>query len=154
MPLILRAYEASDQAGCVAVFRSNTPEFFAASEEAEFAHFLDNRPGPYFVFELDGRIVACGGYATGPLAGQAALCWGMVARDRQREGFGGALTDFRLDVLAVDPAVQYVTIETSQHTAAFFERFGFATESVAKDGFSPGIDRVKMKMEIASRLPT
>ncbi len=153
MPLVVRAYEDTDKPGCLDVFRSNTPEFFAASEEAEFARFLDSRPGPYFVFELDGRIVACGGYALGPAAGQSALCWGMVARDRHREGLGGALTDFRLAALAADPAVQDVTIETSQHTAAFFERFGFVRESVAKNGFAPGIDRVKMTMHVASRVP-
>ena len=42
--------------------------------------------------------------------------------------------------------VHEVGIETSQHSAGFFERFGLTTQRVATDGFGKGIDGVVMAL--------
>ena len=59
---MLRPYLPTDRPTCLAVFDSNLPRFFAESERADFATFLDKveaEPEPYFVLERDS-VVACG----------------------------------------------------------------------------------------------
>ncbi|MEZ4737036.1 MAG: hypothetical protein R3E79_58905 [Caldilineaceae bacterium] len=45
----LRRYQAADLEGCLALFDSNLPTFFAPHERAEFIEFLANTTDPYFV---------------------------------------------------------------------------------------------------------
>jgi predicted GNAT family N-acyltransferase len=63
--------------------------------------------------------------------------------------FGSALTTWRLARLFSIAAVNTVKIETSQHTARIFQKFGFKTDNVVTDGFGPGIDRVDMSLSRA-----
>ncbi|WP_293655861.1 hypothetical protein [uncultured Paenibacillus sp.] len=42
-----------------------------------------------------------------------------------------------------------MTIETSQYSRAFFERFGFIAERVVPDGFAPGLDLVEMELDVS-----
>jgi len=123
----------------LAVFDGNTPDFFAPSERAEYETFLRTLDEPYFVLEADsGEVVACGGvYVVGDRAG---LSWGMVARPYHRRGVGRRLLEERLEYLrAHHPEVTSVHVNTSQHTAGFFERFGFVTQKITKDAFAPGL---------------
>ena len=41
-----------------------------------------------------------------------------------------------------------VSIDTSQHTVPFYERMGFRTTSVMRDGYAPGLDRCEMILEL------
>lgn len=83
--MIVREYRSSDRAACLAVFDSNVGGSFLPSERPDFAAFLDALPGPYFVIEDDGVIIACGGYAANAESSDTAdLCWGMVQRELQQ----------------------------------------------------------------------
>src|SRR5208337_2424314 len=42
----IRSYAPADREICLKIFRSNVPGYFAASEEPEFARFLDGKIGP------------------------------------------------------------------------------------------------------------
>ncbi|HEY0019665.1 MAG TPA: GNAT family N-acetyltransferase [Longimicrobium sp.] len=143
----IRDYTAADRAACLAVFDSNVPEFFIPAEREAFAGFLDGLPGPYLVVEdEDGAVVGCGGYAVTPGTSTADLCWGMVRRERHGTGLGRLLTEARMDRIHADPAAMEIALNTSQHTRAFYERRGFATERVVPDGFAPGLDRCDMRL--------
>lgn len=146
----VRAYLDTDKDACLAVFRSNTPTYFAAHEEAEYAAFLDDLPGPYFVGVDGDAIIACGGYAMNA-PGVAALCWGMVDRAHHKRGLGEILLRARLDAMSASHTVHAVEIQTSQHTQGFFERFGFVVQVVTSDGFAPGIDLVAMRLTFPER---
>ena len=89
------SYSTDDRATCLSIFRTNVPTYFVASDEVEFARFLDDLPAQFWVVHMDGQIRACGGIATyHPEPDIATLCWGMVALNSQRQGIGKALLDF------------------------------------------------------------
>ena len=59
-----------------------------------------------------------------------------------------ALTAARLDILRAMAGVEAVEIETSQHTAGFYQRFGFEAVRVLADGFGPGLDGWEMTLAL------
>ena len=122
------------------------PTYFAASDEPQFASFLDGQIGPSWVVVHDGGIVACGGVALDhPEAGIATLCWGMVAADKHRHGIGSALLQQRIDhVAAEQPATRLLRANTTQLAQGFFERHGFVAMQVVTDGYGVGLDHVVM----------
>ena len=140
----LRPYQPADRDACLAIFDSNSPRFFAPAERQQIETFLDRPDCPYLVMELDGAIVACGGYALDAEQTVASLVWGMVRADSQKLGLGRFLLLFRLREIGRLGGVQMVRLDTSQHSAAFFEKQGFKVVGVVPDGYAPGLDRVEM----------
>lgn len=153
MPIIaVRPYAASDRDACLALFDGNVPRFFAPDERAGFAQFLDHRAGDwaYQLLMLDGAVVACGGHALNHDRTAALLCWGMVDRRRHGTGLGTLLTTARIDAARACATVRCISIDTSQHTAAFYQRFGFAADSIVPDGYGAGLDRWNMTLALTA----
>jgi predicted GNAT family N-acyltransferase len=147
----LRPYRPDDAPVSMALFQSNVPGFFAASEAPEFAAFLAEPNAHFFVAEREGRVVGCGGAYVRGRSGR--LCWGMVEQGLHRSGVGAALLHRRLALLFEDSEVDQVELSTSQHSAGFFKRFGFSSVQTEPDGFAPGIDEVKMCLPRAAWVP-
>jgi ribosomal protein S18 acetylase RimI-like enzyme len=145
----VRDYTLSDRERCLALFDGNVPLFFAVSERPDFAQFLDKDAldGSYQVLERRGRVVACGGFTVGKDGKTASLCWGMVDRGLQGSGLGSALTQARLAALAKRGVTQ-VKLDTSQHTQAFYARFGFQVVAITEDGYGAGLDRWDMLLSL------
>jgi len=143
--LAFREYFTSDYEGCVRVFRSNIPKYFCESEIDEFSSFLRSDEIQYLVVEQSGAVVACGGsYVRN---GVGRLCWGMVEQSKHGSLIGTALLAKRLNTLfSRNVSVTEVGIDTSQHSAGFFERFGFKAQRRSIDGFSEGLDCVEMTL--------
>ncbi|TCS39740.1 putative GNAT family N-acyltransferase [Reinekea marinisedimentorum] len=148
LPMNFRHYKATDKHTCLAIFDSNSDTYFDASERAEFEAYLDSlgSDSHYFVVELQGCTVACGGF--GIYEDTGSLCWGMVLRSYHGKGIGNALTRYRLNKLRQSPVVSVVKIETSQHTQAFYARHGFVVLNTVEDGFGVGIDCVAMQLSV------
>jgi ribosomal protein S18 acetylase RimI-like enzyme len=142
----VRTFSPADKAACLKVFDSNRPTYFSAAERPQFSAFLDRLPGPYLVLEdPGGQVVACGGFAVEAGTAQASFCWGMVEQPRHGQGLGRRLALERLQLIRQDPRVQRVRLDTSQHTAGFYERLGFAVTEVRRDGYQPGLHRCEME---------
>lgn len=147
----LRSYRAADDEGCLAVFDSNVPKFFAPHERAEFAAFLAQSSDPYFVVtDEQGQIVGCGGYYIMPERAAAGLTWGMVYNHLHRQGVGRFLLLARLQRICQEPAVTSVLINTSQHSYGFFEKVGFGVEAIVENGFAEGLDEYKMVLQLTA----
>lgn len=146
-----RPYTPADLAACLAVFDSNVPEYFDRSERDEFVAFLDALPGPYLVLEVGGEVVGCGGIALRDGGRVADLCWGMIHGEHQGRGLGRELARRRLELARGDSRVRIVSLRTSQHTEAFYEKLGFRTESVETDGFAPGMHKHEMTRAVEGR---
>jgi ribosomal protein S18 acetylase RimI-like enzyme len=142
----IRSYAPADREICLKIFRSNVPGYFAASDEPEFARFLDGKIGSLWVVVDNGVIVACGGVALEhPEAGIGTLCWGVVAADKHRHGIGSALLQHRINYVATEqPATRLLRVNTTQLAQGFFERHGFAAMQVVAGGYGAGLDRVVM----------
>ena len=149
----LRTYQAADYSGCLAVFDSNVPKFFAPHERAEFAAFLATSTDPYFVVVDDQELViGCGGYYFNPERAAAGLTWGMVNRSLHRQGIGRFLLLARLQRIAQELAVTSVFINTSQHSYGFFAKVGFVVEAIVENGFAEGLDEYKMTLLLTPEL--
>lgn len=147
----IRPFTKADREACLALLRSNVPEHFVASDEADLARFLDALPGPYFVVEDGGRIVASGGIAAEQDGVTASLCWGIVDAARQRAGIGTRLLSHRLaSFLPGHPEVRRVRINTTQKVQAFYEKHGFAPTEVRPGAYGPGLDHVRMEMPVGA----
>ena len=144
----VRPYLPADRDACLAVFDSNTPDFFKSRERRHFEEFLERPNCSYFVMEQDAAVAGCGGYFLTDDKALARLVWGMVRRDWHRQGLGRFLLLFRLREITKAGGVQMVRLETSQHSAPFFESQGFKVVRVAKEGYAAGLDQVEMTMKL------
>ena len=144
----LKPYTAADREACLSIFDGNVPKYFGAEERGEFEEFLDDLPGPYFTLVLNDNIIGCGGYGNrdGNKEGVGFFCWGMIARSHHKQGYGTILAEMRVNAMRDDPSVKRVRLNTSQHTAPFYARFGFETVKTIKDGFSEGLDDIEMHL--------
>jgi ribosomal protein S18 acetylase RimI-like enzyme len=144
----IRAYRNEDLEAVVAIFRSNIPKYFTPAEEAGLYEFLDGYAEDYYVIEVSGEVVGSGGIALNELESPTvSLCWGMVHRDHLGTGLGRNLTEFRIKYSREKYGDVPLTIGTSQHTQGFYEKFGFRLTEYEKDGYGPGIDTCKMRLE-------
>ena len=141
----IRAYEPKDRDGCLAVFDSlEGPYFFTPEGREEFAAFLDRAESPYLVLEHDGRIVGCGGYHAEPGAMTAALRWGMIARDAQRQGLGRYLLLYRMKEIGRVPGVQMVNLGATAADVPFYEKFAFRAIQHGESG----LVTMRMKLQV------
>ena len=141
-----RPYDPADLDAVVAIFRSNIPKYFGSGEEAGLRDFLEIRVEDYFVGELNDEIIAAGGIALNDDQ-TVSLCWGMVRADHLGTGLGRELTEFRIEKSRKKHGDLPLVISTSQHTRAFYEKFGFRLIDHTPDGFGPGIDICKMRLD-------
>ena len=145
----LRPYTADDLDAVVSIFRSNIPKYFGPIEEPGLRDFLaGERREDYFVAEIGGEVIGAGGIALNEDE-TVSLCWGMIRSDYLGKGLGLELTEFRIQKTREKYAGLPLVISTSQHTQGFYEKFGFRLVSHTPDGFGPGLDICKMRMETA-----
>ncbi len=140
----IRPYTIDDRDECLRVFRSNVPHFFAPAEEADFDAFLRQPIGSYFVMLESEQIIGCGGFEISADGSEAGLTWGMVAREFHGQGYGRLLLIYRISTLWGHAPRAVVIINTSQHTAPFFEKYGFISLETHLDKFAPGLHEVIM----------
>ncbi len=145
--MVVRPYSTEDRRACLDILAENTPEFFVPADRGAFEEFLLHLPGPYFVGEENGAIIACGGWAPDSI-GVAALTWGMVRRSLHRRGIGRVLLRFRLNAVKNGSEANVVRIHTVQLVQGFFAREGFRVVDVVPDGFGQGLDRVTMELRL------
>jgi predicted GNAT family N-acyltransferase len=146
----IRPYEERDLEGVEAIFRSNIPKYFGPAEEPGLHDFLEKYSTDYYVVEADGEVVGAGGIALNELESPTvSLCWGMVRKDHLGTGVGKKLTQFRIDLSRQKYGRVPMTISTSQHTQGFYEKFGFRLTEHTPDGFGPGIDECKMRLDMS-----
>lgn len=144
----IRKYSPEDLESVIAIFRSNIPKYFTPEEEDGLHDFLGDQAEDYYVLELNGEVVGSGGIARNDLENPTvSLCWGMVRKDHLGTGLGKLLTEFRIDLAQKKFAGLPPTIGTSQHTEGFYQKLGFHTVEHIPNGFAPGIDTCKMRLE-------
>jgi N-acetylglutamate synthase-like GNAT family acetyltransferase len=145
----IREFQKSDTVGCLALFDSHGGQAFQLTERTEFENYLALPQGPYYVAEFEGSIVACGGFCIQNDA--ARLTWGMVTKDLTGKGIGKLLLLYRLREIS-KAGISKISLDTSQHSAGFFEKFGFRIVSRETDGYGDGLHKLEMvkKMEVCA----
>jgi len=146
----IRTYRPDDFRTCMALFDSNVPAFFSAGERTGFVRFLTHHAAAwnYRVIERADEVIASAGHAISPDGMTAHLCWGMVHPALHRQGLGTALLLARLQAPRLRPDVKQVVLDTSQHTQAFYARFGFVVKQIVAQGYGAGLDRWDMTLDL------
>ncbi|MBK9529299.1 MAG: GNAT family N-acetyltransferase [Acidobacteria bacterium] len=144
--MLIRPYAESDIEEVVEVFRSNIPKYFGPSEEPGLREFLADLAEHYYVVEISGEVIGAGGIALND-DDTVSLCWGMVHSDHLGTGLGKLLTEYRIERSSEVFGKKAMVTSTSQHTEGFYKKFGFVTIEHTPDGFGPGIDICKMRLE-------
>ena len=151
--ILIRPYTKKDREVCLSLFDGNAPPFFDPSERSTYKAFLEGETfHAYRIFERDGTVVACGGYAIEEEMGD--LCWGIVSRRAHGEKLGWLLLLYRLNKIAQDESLYGVHLDTSQHIEKFYEKLGFRTIMVTDDYYGAGLHRHDMELMLTSEKRT
>ncbi|MFC6998509.1 GNAT family N-acetyltransferase [Rufibacter roseus] len=143
----IREYTASDKPMVLHLLRLNTPEYFSPEEEPDLDHYLEHEIEQYFVVEVEGEVVGCGGYNFSEDLTVGKISWDIIHPDYQGRGVGGQLLRFRIDRLKELKHVQVISVRTSQLVYKFYERNGFTLLEVVKDYWAPGFDLYRMELK-------
>jgi GNAT superfamily N-acetyltransferase len=121
--MLIEKYLPVLRAECIEIFKSNLPKFFAPEELQLFEDFLDHDiEDNYYVVKDDGQVLACGGIFLDEETEEAGLSWGMVHSGYHLKGIGKLFTKYRIDLLKKTYPTRNYKVDTSQHTAAFYEK--------------------------------
>lgn len=142
--MLVRPYTNSDKPRVLELFKLNTPENFAPSEEKDLVDYLNNHSDNYYVLKVDNKIVCCGGYNISEDPEVVRISWDIVDPQYQGKGFGGELTLYRIEKMSEIPGVKTLSVRTSQLAYKFYEKFGFVLKEKVKDFWAPGFDMYKM----------
>jgi [ribosomal protein S18]-alanine N-acetyltransferase len=151
----IREYHSGDRRACIDIFNSNYPLYFDASELTYLENWLNgmdkgqlvyesNFKEYLYVAELNGMVLACGGYYITKTGKKAKMAWGMVHSDSHKKGIGKLLLEFRMKKIEELYPGHSIELDTSQHTFAFFEKLGFTIISIKENGYGPGLHRYDM----------
>jgi len=145
-------YQSKYKAACLEVFKSNMPKYFLQEEFNDFDQWLEEKAlnDRYFVCLQNNQVVACGGYFYDDERKKAGLSWGMVDSKLHGTGIGTQLTTFRIQQMKAELPNSIYMIDTSQHTAPFYEKMGFSTKEITPNGFGKGLDKYYMEIDSAT----
>lgn len=142
--LSLLPYVIEYKSDCLELFDSNLELFFDQSERDDFEKFLDKPNCEYFVFKLDAKVVACGGYYVSS-ENFGSLCWGMVTKGLHKKGIGLEMTTLRLRKMS-ESKVKKVFMDTSSYSVGFYEKLGFRVTKRIKNGYGEGLDQINLEL--------
>lgn len=148
-------YNPALKTKCLALFDGNVPAYFSVEERSKFESFLDEQipPSSYFLVEDDdSEIGACGGITTDIRNKSAMLRWDMVEKIKQGKGIGTLLIKFRIALICRNVEYNKIILGASQFTHGFYEKLGFQTKRILKDGIAHGFDEYFMELEITEKV--
>lgn len=153
--MTIRPYTAADKPACLDAFRSNMPQFFASEELKDFDAWLDeqgkrdiaNKSECYFVLTINNMVAGCGGYYVRPDKTTAVMTWGLLHRQYHKQGWGKKLFQYRIAAIREVCPECTIQLDTTQHSAPFFVKMGFAVTKVTPDFYEPGMDRYDMELK-------
>ena len=155
MSFQLITYQPGHREACLDVFKSNVPRYFDAKEIKGFKRWLDGQDQgkraysnssieQYKTVIIQGEVVACGGYYVVANQPIVRLAWGMVHCRMHSLGIGSHLTYARLEECSKLYPEYSIRIDTSQHTAPFYKKFGFEIECIEENGLGKGLHKFEM----------
>ncbi|QIF03418.1 GNAT family N-acetyltransferase [Roseimicrobium sp. ORNL1] len=137
-PCTIREYTAEDLPACLRVYHSNEGVYYPAGWVEQFTNFLERGTSYFLVVEHENEIVGCGGLELSGHGPWARLIYGMIHQDRQKKGLGTTLLAARLSLLEPEGQPVQALLRSGTKAASFYDRFGFALQSVAQNHYGPG----------------
>jgi ribosomal protein S18 acetylase RimI-like enzyme len=122
--VVFRLYEERDFEACLAIYRKNEPGRFPPRHGSKFAEYLKKEQKTLIVAQSDSRVVGYGGINL-MAPNTAALCYGIVDPEFQRQRIGSALTLLRIAQLPSEPRGAFVFVFAVNASMPIYRRFGF-----------------------------
>ncbi len=142
----IRGYVNDDKPTVIKLLEMNIPEFFAASEVADFENYLIQQLEDFFLVEDKERIIGAGGINYFPKINTARLSWDFIHPDFKGQGIGKDLTEFRIELIKKNPEIKTIEVRTSQLAYQFYEKLGFKLIKTEPDFWAEGFDLYHMEM--------
>jgi ribosomal-protein-alanine N-acetyltransferase len=146
--ITIRKYTPDDKNSLIVLFRLNTPEYFAESEEDDLLYYLDHHANDHYVIEMGNHIVGRGGINFTEEDRVGKLSWDILHPRYQSQGIGSKLTRFRIEIIKENPSVTSITVRTSQLAYKFYEKLGFRLTETVKDYWAPGYHMYHMEQPV------
>ena len=143
----IRKYRPEDKVELMAILKMNVPKYFHVSEIADFEKYLDNELEDYFVVELEGKLVACGGLNFFPKEKQVRISWDIVHPEYHGEGIGKSLVQYRIKWAQKKQPEYQVIVRTSQLSFGFYRKMGFEIQKIIKDYWDEGFDLYQLNYQ-------
>jgi len=140
----IQKYQSHHLKRCLSLFNTNIPIFFAKKEKLLFKNYLQTKYIYYYVLFEKNIIVASGGYGFNEKTKTVDLTWGMVDLNLHKKGYGKSLLNYRIKKISIDFPNTNISLNTSQKTFKFYEKFGFQLEKITKNFYREGLDRYDM----------
>ncbi|MCX2451847.1 GNAT family N-acetyltransferase [Pedobacter sp. PLR] len=144
----IREHQTADRERILTLLRLNTPAYFSAEEEADLIDYLDHFADNYYVLEVDGEVLGCGGFNLSEDGETGKISWDIFHPDSQGKGLGTALTRFRIQKIKEISGVKRISVRTSQMAYQFYEKFGLELREVVKDYWDMGFDLYRLDRDI------
>ncbi|WP_165045214.1 GNAT family N-acetyltransferase [Dysgonomonas sp. ZJ709] len=146
--MIIREYLDSDKEQLIELLRLNTPEYFSPSEEEDLKDYLDNHADNYYVVDIDGVIVGCGGFNLTDDRETGKISWDIIHPKSQGQGVGRELTLFRIRKMKEIESIKTISVRTSQLAYKFYAKFGLELREVVKDYWDKGFDLYRLDCDV------
>lgn len=144
----IREHQATDRERLITLLRLNTPAYFSPAEEEDLIDYLDHFADNYYVLEVDGEILGCGGFNLSQDGEIGKISWDIFHPNSQGKGLGSALTRFRIEKIKEIAGVKTISVRTSQLVYKFYEKFGLELREVVKDYWDIGFDLYRLDRDI------
>lgn len=141
----IRKYNKPDRENVLALLRLNIPRYFAPEEEKDLIDYLQHESENYYVMEVNGKMVGCGGFNISDDDTVGKISWDFFHPEQQGKGLGTALVRFRIEKIKEYPGVKTLSVRTSQLAYKFYERLGFEVKETVPDYWATGFDMVRME---------
>lgn len=146
--MVIREYMDSDKEQLIELLRLNTPEYFSPSEEEDLKDYLDNHADNYYVVDIDGVIVGCGGFNLTDDRETGKISWDIIHPKSQGQGVGRELTLFRIQKMKEIESIKTISVRTSQLAYKFYAKFGLELREVVKDYWDKGFDLYRLDCDV------
>ena len=146
--LSFQSYNAKFKEDILQLFYSNCPKYFDPIDEKELIDFLDNYADENYLVVLEGeKVIGCGGHYTKDR--KHGIAWVFFERYviGQKKLFHYADVFYKEIERRMTAEGHFydVEIHTTQLLERFFNRYGFNTVEIKKDGFGEGLHAYTMK---------
>ena len=138
--MTIRNYQTADNEQIIELLQLNTPKYFSVDEEKDLVDYLANHASNYYVVEIEGKLVGCGGFNLSNEGKLARISWDIIHPLSQGKGVGIALTIYRIEKIKEIKTVETLSVRTSQLVYKFYQKFGLKITENVKDHWGAGLD--------------
>jgi len=143
-PLIkLRAFSETDRSKCIDIAKSNIPYYFSKEDFIEFNSWIDNHNCKnLYVLMIENKVIGIGGFYF--QNNQARLIYGLIHNNYHKQKYGSLLIEHRIKKIKEINSSIEISLEITEKTYKFFEKFGFKTASITPKFYYGVFDKYEM----------